>query len=376
MRRAGRCWLAVLLGVLAVAVGARLVLPWMVRRYVRAELADLGAYSGHFDRLDIDLFRGAYTLNGLTLVKKAAATDRPFLTLESMDLSLQWGALLRGELAGEMVAQRPVLSLVEAEDRAREQVGRGVDWTARLRDLFPFRFDRVEVREGVVYFRAPGIDSGDSLALRDARLSLRNLTNVRDETQSAFADIELSGRMMTRAPFAMSGSLDPNAPSPTFDLNVSLEEARLTDVNPWLEKFLNVDAERGRFSMYAELAAADGAFDGYVKPIMTDASIADIGEADDGAFHELWEGLVDVALDILENPPTDQVATRIPMSGQLESPEAGTLVAIVNLVRNAFVGAFSHAIDGTIDLRDLGAAARRQDGAGGPPDAREAHYVT
>jgi hypothetical protein len=76
------------------------------------------------------------------------------------------------------------------------------------------------------------------------------------------------------------------------------------DVNPWLDRFLKIDAEQGRFSMYTELAAADGSFEGYVKPI-------------------------------------------------LENPDAGTLVAIVNLLRNAFIAAFSHSLEGTINLRDV-----------------------
>jgi hypothetical protein len=122
-------------------------------------------------------------------------------------------------------------------------------------------------------------------------------------------------------------------------------------VNPWLEEFLHVDAEQGVFSMYAEFAAAEGRFEGYAKPIMEDADIYAAGEEASGPFRRAWESLVDLARKVFENE--DQVATRIPLSGEIEHPDAGTLAAIVNMLRNAFVAAFTHSLEGTISLRSV-----------------------
>ena len=125
-------------------------------------------------------------------------------------------------------------------------------------------------------------------------------------------------------------------------------------MNPWLREFLKVDAQNGAFSMYAELAAADGRFEGYIKPILEDPEIFDTKEATSGPFQKAWEAIVGLAAKVLENRQEEQVATRIPFSGNLDNPRAGVLAALVNLVRNAFVAAFAHSLEGSISLRDVG----------------------
>jgi hypothetical protein len=176
---------------------------------------------------------------------------------------------------------------------------------------------------------------------------------VQNRTQEAFAALDLKGRIMSDAPFTVTGKINPNATQPTFDINVELQRTMLVDVNPWLQRFLRIDAEQGTFSLYSELAAEDGSFVGYVKPIMEDAEFFDVEELNENPLRNAWEALVDFAGEIFENQSSDQIATQIPLSGDIEDPDAGTLAAIVNVIRNAFVVAFSHSIDGTISIRDV-----------------------
>jgi hypothetical protein len=204
-----------------------------------------------------------------------------------------------------------------------------------------------------VTFRAPGISTDDSLTMRDFQMRLRNLTNVQDVAEPAFAEIDVRGGIMGNAPVALTGRIDPNETTPTFDVDFSLEGARLVDVNPWLREFLRVDAEMGVFSMYAELAAAEGRFEGYARPILEDPKFIDKNEDDEGPFRKAWEGLVNLAAKLLENPEEEQVATQIPLRGEITEPDVDVLTAMVNLLRNAFVAAFSHSLEGSITLRDV-----------------------
>jgi hypothetical protein len=284
--------------------------------------------------------------------------DTPFVTMPRMDLTLQWRALFHGEAVGEVVMFSPVLNLVQSESDESTQLGAGVSWPEEIRDLFPFRLNSVEVQNGLVTFLAPGIQAEESLTMRDFELVLRNLTNVSNVADPAFAEISLTGRIMGNAPLKLAGRIDPNEEVPTFDIDFGLEDARLVDVNPWLREFLKVDAQDGVFAMYAELAAADGRFEGYVKPILENPKIFDRKEESGGPFQRVWEALVGLAAKILENRQEDQVATRIPFSGEIENPRAGLLSAFVNLLRNAFVAAFTHSLEGSISLKDVG---------GGPP---------
>jgi hypothetical protein len=233
-----------------------------------------------------------------------------------------------------------------------------VNWPEEIRELFPFRLNVVEARDGLVTFRAPGIATDDSLTMRAFTMRLRNLTNVQDVEEPAFAELDVQGQIMGNAPITLAGRIDPNEQNPTFDIDLTIEGARLVDVNPWLREFLKVDAETGVFSMYSELAAAEGRFEGYVRPILEDPKFVDADEESQGPFQRAWEGLVNIAAKILENKQEGQVATQIPLSGEIENPDAGILTAIVNLARNAFVAAFSRSLEGSITLRDVASDVR------------------
>ena len=271
MRKGLRRTLLVIGVVAAVAIAARLAAPLVAERYVNRALADMGEYHGRVSGIDLSLIRGGYVLRNLQIVKNDATPETPpFATIPTMDLTLQWRELFKGSAVGQVVMNEPQLNLVQSEANQEKQLGTGVNWPEKIRDLFPFTLNVVEVRNGLVMFRAPGISTDDSLTVRDFNLQLLNLTNVQDLEEPAFADLDARGFIMGNAPIVLTGSIDPNEMVPTFDIDLSIEGAKLVDVNPWLREFLKVDAEMGVFSMYSELAAAEGRFEGYVRPILED----------------------------------------------------------------------------------------------------------
>jgi hypothetical protein len=369
MHRGLRRALVVVGTVAAVAIVARLAAPVAVERYVNRQLADLGEYRGSVAEIELSLIRGGYVLRDLEIVKVDATPETPpFATIPAMDLSLQWRSLFRGQAVGEVVMHEPVLNFVQGPSDAEQQLGAGVNWPEQIRDLFPFRLNVVEARNGLVTFGAPGISTDDSLTMRDFQMHLRNLTNVQDVEEPAFAELDVSGGIMGNAPLSLTGRIDPNEMTPTFDIDLSLEGARLVDVNPWLREFLNVDAEMGVFSMYSELAAAEGRFEGYVRPILEDPQLFDSETDSQGPFRKAWEALVNVAANVLENRQEQQVATQIPLRGEIEDPDVDILTTLVNLLRNAFVAAFSHSLDGSITLRSVASDVRC---LAGEPSAEE-----
>lgn len=339
--------------VAAVLVAARALLPIATAHYVNGRIAAMGDYRGHVRHIDIALVRGAYELHGLNVVKRGAPSGQRFLTMPHLDISIKWSALLDGQLVGEIQMHEPVLNMVQGETADETQLGGGVNWVRQVQKLFPFRFNRVEVIRGTVTFRAPGIEESESLTIRNLGVLVTNLTNMQQRQVQNFAGFELKGQFSKETPLVIRGHVNPLTRQPTFDVNMSLENARLVAANAWLREFLSVDAEAGVFSMYAELAAAEGRFEGYIKPILENADIFRLDEPTEGALQKAWEALVGAVSGILDSPEGDQVATQIPFRGELENPEAGALTAVVNLLRNAFVAAFTHSLEGSVSLEDV-----------------------
>jgi hypothetical protein len=345
-------WLIIVAAIVVVVLGLWAATPYLVKRYVNDQLANMGDYRGHVEHVSVSLFKGGYALRDVAIVKIASKKEVPFAKIPQMDLELQWNALIHGRVVGEVWMHDPVLNFVQSESGESSQLGGGTNWPAEIRNLFPFRLNFVEATNGLLTFQAPGIQASDVLTMRDTHVLLRNLTNVQRKNEDAFAEIDVDGRVMGNAPVKLSGKIDPNADTPTFDVDLSLEAAKLVDMNPWLRRFLKVDATEGQFSLYSELAAAKGHFEGYVKPFLEHPKLTSAKEETQGPFQKLWAGLVSLAAKIFENRQEKDVATKIPVRGDIDNPKAGILPAIVNLARNAFVAAFSHSIEGSISLTD------------------------
>jgi hypothetical protein len=352
MSRKGK-WLIGLAAVVALLVAARIALPFIVEDYANRKLAALEAYDGHVGDIDIHLWRGAYSIDDIVIVKRGAKRPVPFFETRRLDLSVEWRSLLRGSVVAEAEFDGPELNLVQAENKKDSQLGDEEDWHARLEELFPFKFNTVEVVDGTVRFLAPGIQTRDAITARKVYGHVSNLTNVIEVGKETFADFRINAEVLDGAPAVVAGSVNAFAKEPTFDVNMEVKKVQLPKVNPWLREYIKADAEAGNFELYMELAAAEGKFRGYAKPIMEDVDIYRSGEPEKNPIKRVWEGFLDFAANVLENDEADQVAARIPFTGTIENPETSIFATIASVMRNAFVSAFARSLEGSITLRDV-----------------------
>ena len=61
-------------------------------------LDDMGNYHGEVRDVDVHLYRGAYVIHDLKIVKKTGKVPDPFVTIPTADLSIQWSALFHGRI--------------------------------------------------------------------------------------------------------------------------------------------------------------------------------------------------------------------------------------------------------------------------------------
>jgi hypothetical protein len=361
--------LAVTLVVIAVAlVAIRVSLPYILNWRINVALDEMPNYTGHLNDVDVSLLRGAYFLQGLQIAQRDSRLPDPFLRLRQLDITIQWKALRAGEVVGELDAWGLQLAVVKGETKDDTQLGTGLDWRAQIERLYPFRFNRIATHAATISFQAPGIDTGDRIEVTDVDLELRDLTNITEKDQEAFATFKGTGRTLESGRLDLNGRFDPNARTPTFDVNFGLRDVPLPAINAWLREYAGVDAEAGAFGLYTEVATRDGAFDGYVKPIIRDAKIFSLEEDMENPLQTAWEAVVAAVTELFENQPKEQLATRIPLQGNLEDPEADVFTSIFNVLRNAFVAAFSQSVEHSISIGDVGSPdeqAEEEAGEGG-----------
>lgn len=333
--------------VAAVLLGVRALLPVWVRDHVNRVIERAEGYSGGVRDVDLALFRGAYRIEGLEIRKEGGEVPVPLLDAETIDLSIEWRALLRGSLAGEVEMHQPKLNFVAGPRPEQTQTGAGVDWTERIAELFPFALDRFAVRDGQLHFRDPHREPPVDVALRDVTIEARNLTNSRDLSARRPAEVSFAARAERSGRLAGELAIDPFAERPDFELKLELAALPLTELNDFLRAYAGVDVQRGRFDLTSEVVSEDGRFEGWVQPLLRNVDVLRIEEEADeqGFFATLWEALVGTAAEVIENQPEEQVASRIPLRGSFEEPEIGVLDALVSLFENGYVEALRPRMD-------------------------------
>lgn len=337
---------------LAIAVALRVAAPFLVEQYVNRTLSSLEDYSGQVASVDLAIWRGNYTLESLRINKLEEGVPHPFVSVPRMNISIQWGALFRGELVAEIQALEPRLVFIDAESEEQSQTGLGPNWATKLKALAPFRFNKVTVENGRLEFRNAESQPPVELYVGGIGVHAENLTNVRRRQSDVFATIAAHGLVMGETPIRVNARFDPVIDPPEIEVDAELEAMPLSELNPLLNSYANVDAEAGIFSTYVEIATADGRFEGYVKPLLEGAEFVGM-EDDDNIFRKAWEGLVGLTAELFENQPRDRFATRIPLSGELDAVNVELVPAIFNILRNAFIRALGAGISGTVGIDTL-----------------------
>lgn len=352
VRRSKLFW--VLSSLLVVLVVARVALPHVVERYVNRTLAGLDGYTGRVEDVDISLWRGAYQIEGLRIDKTEGKTRVPYFRARQIDLSVAWDALLRGSIVAELALDAPELNFVTASKEATEQTEPASNWQETVQDLVPFRIERFSITDGEVHYRDFGSDPQVNIYLQHLDGVVRNLTNSEDLGGDLFARFDVRGEAMRSGRFRLEGSVDPYAEEPTFELKAQLQDLAVTELNDFLKAYGKFDAESGTFSLDAELSASKGAFRGYAKPFVRDLEVADFGDDDKNFFTKVWEGVVEVTSDVLEDRPRDTIATRVPLRGRLEEPTADVWATIGGLLRNAFIESLRRGLEGELRSSEEG----------------------
>jgi len=332
--------LLILIGLLAIT---RPMMPWAVRWYVNRTLDRSPIYQGKIGEVNLHLWRGAYSVRDVRLVKMTGDVPVPLYSAERVDFEIQWDALAHGKVVGQVVMHRPELNFVAAPSEADSQTGAGGPWLAIIRDLFPFKINRTRIRNGAVHFRTYATSPPADLYLSHFDGDIDNLTNVRGETTPLLTTVHATALAMDQAKFEYNMRLDPFSYRPTFHLATRLIGLDVTKTNGLAVGYGGFDFERGWFDLVVEVDAKEGQLAGYVKPLFRNLKILALPKdlKQDNPIQFFWEALVGVTTAILKNQSRDQFGTLIPFTGSAEgSTNTDILATIVNVLRNAFVRAY------------------------------------
>jgi hypothetical protein len=346
MRPAFRRTLIVVLAIVVLLVVARLALPYVVKDYLNRKMDRMGEYHGHIVDIDIHLWRGAYTLDGLRIDKVDGKVPVPFFSAATTDIALSWRALTHGTVRGRVEFDHASLNFVDGEGKAAGQSGKGVDWRRKLEMLLPIRLDEVRVRDSEVTFRNFVSNPRVDMEMTDVNATVVNLTNADRSQGRRVADLDATAKVLGEAPLKAKASFDPLAPRLLdFSFALQVSDIELKRLNDLARAYAKLDFAGGHGTFVMQLEAKDGVLDGYAKPLLHDVQIfswkQDVEEEHKNPLRVAWEAIAQGITSLFKNHQQDQFATRVPISGRIDDKDISAWDAIVGVLHNAFVKAYS-----------------------------------
>lgn len=338
----------IILSIVGLLIVVRLALPYVLLKYVNKALSNMEGYYGNVEELDLALLRGAFTLRNLSIEKKESNIPVPFLKLKEIELSIHWKALMNGAIVGEIIANDPILNFAIDSTGQEAQTGIENNWVQTLRDITPIEvnLNLVTINNAQIYYKDFSHSPIVNVYVKSFNLKATNLSNVINQTEKFPASIYAQGTSIGGGKLIFAANVNILKPIPDFNADFKLEDANLTSLNSFTEGYANFDFEEGMFSLYSEMIMDNGAYDGYVKPIMTNLNLIKKGsDKEKSVFNKGYQLFLDVVSEVFENQKHSSFATKSPVSGDVNKATVNVWITIGNTLKNAFIKALPKKID-------------------------------
>lgn len=346
-------WRAII-GIVVFLILLRIALPYIVLYFANNRLSKMDGYYGHIKDIDISLLQGQYTIDSIYINKVDSITTKqyPFFSARAIDLSIQWSALFDGAIVGEIEAFSP--SIRFTKDKVDPNVVKedNKEFRDLIDDFMPLKVNRFEITDGTVRYVDEATKPAVDIKMLDTYILATNLSNVEDSTNLLPSTVIAHSTMYGgKSNFNMKINMLKD--NPTFDLNFELKGVQLTQMNTFMQAYANVDVNKGTFNFFTEIAAKDGKFAGYVKPLIKDLDVLGHDDKKDSFLHKMYEGIVGTVTDIFTNQPKEQFATKVPIRGNFEKTDVDIWFAIGEILRNAFLSALMPSIDREVSIETV-----------------------
>ena len=221
-----------------------------------------------------------------------------------------------------------------AERQRAEQIRAAAKRVSNDPELL-LRMDTLTILQSTFSFRNEAADAPYRLFLSDAEIRFTNVSNQRAEGKGTGS---VKGAFMGSGDANIQMTFLPVGKRADLDLMVQIERAELPAMNDLLRPHVGFEVAGGELSVYSEVNIRQGNIGGYIKPLLKNVEVSDPRQdPEKGVLQKAKERLISGIAWILRNRPRHEIATRVNLSGTLDSPEYSTWEAVGGLLKNAFL---------------------------------------
>jgi hypothetical protein len=248
-----------------IALGVVLVLAIVIdvaadaplrRRMERTLNESLEGYTARLGRLDFHVLGFGIDLEQLSIVQDEHP-DPPVARIARLGASVEWRAIIFGRVVADIEVEEPVIAIDRAQLVAEERDPVPVEergWQEAVQAIYPFRFDRVVIRDGAFSYR----DNAEAkpLELRDVEVRAENIRNVHSRDRTYPSPVTIDAVVFDTGRLSVEGRADfLAAPHAGVRGAIRLDDARLDYFRPIAERY-GVRIARGRLSAEGDIEYA------------------------------------------------------------------------------------------------------------------------
>ena len=320
------------------------LLPLWLLSYFNQKLAQLPNYQGHIQHIDMQLWRGAYRIDQISISKQDSQAPVPLFAAEQIFLSISWPALWQQRaLVAEISFEQPQFNWIAGQNSSDDKSE--VDWRQQLRELFPIKINSLQVNQGQLAFYDFSSQPKVHLYASAIQAQVSNLTNIEDTQGQRIAKVTTHGQLFDAAPIEVTAEFDPLTDWQNFLIKGKTSGVALTNFNDFTQAYAKFDFNKGSADVVLEVEAKNSALTGYIKPLLHDVEVfnrqQDLEDPDKSVLQGVWEAIVGGGESVLKNQQQDQFASKINLKGSTKHPKLSPFQAFLSVLKNGFVQAFT-----------------------------------
>ena len=203
-------WLIGLVAALVlISVAVAFFVDEPLRRVTEQQMnARLKGYTARIGRLDFHPLGFGVDFYDVVLSQNAHP-DPPVLRVRRLSASVQWAAIIHGDVVADFVLDGPEIYVDRTHLVSEAKDPTPVDehgWQEALQAMYPLEINQFRVREGSLTY----VDSGQAKPLRLTAIELvaRNIRNVKSDPDDFPSPITLSAVVFDTGKLALDGSAD------------------------------------------------------------------------------------------------------------------------------------------------------------------------
>ena len=252
-------WLtsALVLLTLAAIILLSALLDKPLQGYMERKLnARLKGYTVHLGGVRFHPFGFALDLTDVVIVQEANPKP-PVAWIPKLSASVQWQALLYGQVVADFLLDRPAVYLdlrhVQAEQKSQVPL-RELGWQEALEAIYPLKINEFKIVEGDFIY----VDEGPFRPLHLSRLNFRaeNIRNIRSKEREYPSDLYLEGLVFDTGTVRLEGHADFLAqPHMGVKAQLTLEHVEVDYFKPIVSRY-NIVLREGTLSGTGDLEYA------------------------------------------------------------------------------------------------------------------------